>query len=362
MNLLLYLSMAAVGYIGTLHELLYGRTNKGLLFATVSLFILTVCSRIGYCTIGDDLFTYIDYFQQPGEIYFEPGYLFVTDIINVLLGSAPEVLVVTVSMWIVCFFALACLICTWFDDQYESYNSEIFCTCYLNSMLFFMVLYWGCFFAAETLRVGMAISLLYCSCALMINKKVLYAILLSLVAVLFHYSSAFFTLCLILMFFLKNISKTQYLCWFFILFAVDVVVGLLHSVSLPGIDQLFEMMSNIDMLVHYTSYEDRDRLVYMNTQYFTYHILGFLLIFGNLDDERYNKVVSIYFIGLTLGTVFQSIEVGIRIQWLFLSMIVFAFYYYLRDEKYSFIVKNTFIGLYAIVQQIMLLRVLGWHV
>ena len=363
MNLLLYIAMSVAGYLGTLHELLFERTNKSLFSITVLLFILSACSRIGYSPADDDLSIYINLFQHPDEIYFEPGYIFVSDVIRFLLGSAPSVLVVTVCLWIVCFFVSALLICIWFYDRDESFFQKVLCASYLNTMLFVMILYWGCFFAAETLRVGMAISLLYCSCALAINNKVIFSVLLSLIAALFHLSCMLFTIGLVIMFVLKNLNmeQKQFLIWFFVMVAFDVIVGVFRIVSLPAFDDMFEIMSQIEMLTHFTSYRGEENEGYMNTQYITYHLLGLLMIWGNLDDKRFNKIVILYYIGLSIGTIFQFMDVVIRIQWLFLAMIVFAFYYFIKDDRYSFWLKNSVISFYAIVQMVMLLRVLGWH-
>ena len=66
----------------------------------------------------------------------------------------------------------------------------------------------------------------------------------------------------------------------FVMVAFDVIVGVFRIVSLPAFDDMFEIMSQIEMLTHFTSYRGEENEGYMNTQYITYHLLGLLMIWG----------------------------------------------------------------------------------
>ena len=86
------------------------------------------------------------------------------------------------------------------------------------------------------------------------------------------------------------------------------------------------------------------------------------MLWGNLEDKRYNRAVMLYFIGLSLGTLFQTTIIVMRIQWMFLPMVVFVLYYYLRDNQQEEVKKQIVLVSYCFIQSIMALRYLGWHV
>jgi hypothetical protein len=86
------------------------------------------------------------------------------------------------------------------------------------------------------------------------------------------------------------------------------------------------------------------------------------MLFGNLNNSQYNRTVMFYFVGLTIGCFFQSAIIVMRVQWLFLTMIVLVVYFFLKDGKFSLEVKLLTIGGYFLIQSVMALRVLGWHV
>lgn len=362
MNLFFYLLMVASGFIGTLHELLYKRTNYYLLGSVLVLYVITMCSRIGFSDPEkSDLNSYLEFFEDAEETYFELGYLFITNIARNIFGKSPYVLISTVDIWIIAFVMLA----AWLSgrqfkhviDREEDDDVFFYPTCFF----FIFSLYWGSHFGSETLRIGMATSLLYCSCALAVNSKMLSAFIIALVTVLFHTSAIVFAIFVLVLYIVPNLNLKWFSFVFTVLLILDVLLNIFNSYSIPYVSQLFEMMSEIDEMTHYAAYSTQEASSYFDTQYLTYHILGFAMLFGDLSDSRYNKAVQFYYVGLAFGTFFQSILVVMRLQWLFLAMVVLVLYYFVINDRYSLPVRLSVLSVFSVIQQIMLLRVLGWH-
>ncbi len=358
MNLILYLFMAVTSYLGALHEMLFGRTNRWLFITAIIAFVLTACSRIGYDYDYSDLNMYLHYFMSDEEAYFEPGYVFFTDIIKFIFGYNSYALIASVSVWVVAFVTLSTLICT---RIFPPNDQEADCG-YQSSFLFIVILYWGCCFACEGLRNGMTIPVLFCVSACAICKKYVWAILISLFATLLHYSVVLLIPGVLLLALFETIEKKIFYYWFFVLLFLDVLNGFIFTFDNPLLSEIFNFIDSIEELSHYNSYEGEKSTGYFTTQYITYHVFGLLALKGNMENERYNRAVFLYFIGLSLGTIFQSFIIAIRLQWLYLSMIVFVLYFYIKDNSRPLFEKHTVICSYALIESIMVLRFLGWHI
>ncbi len=358
MSLELYIFMAVIGYLAALHEIMFRRTNWWLLGMTIIVFVMTVCSRLGYEYDYSDLSDYLHYFMEENDSYFEPGYVFVTDIIRFLFGDYPVLLITFVAIWVVSFVLLSAKLTTKRLEE-NSFREILF---FPSCLIFVFILYWGCSFACEILRNGMAISLLFCSAVLAINNKYLWAFLICLSALLFHYTAVIFLLGLLFLVIVDKLEKQTYYCWFAILVIMDLFIGFFISFEIPVVNDLFNMIDELEMLSHYESYagEDIDGS-YFSTQYITYHLLGLLMLEGDLKDKSYNRAVLLFYVGLSLGTMFQTTRFVTRIQFPYLAMVVLVLYYYLVNHGRSFWEKQVVLCSYALIQSVMVLRYLGWH-
>ena len=358
MNLVLYLSMVVAGYLGALYEQMFNRSSKWLLGTTVVLFVLTACSRLGYSYAYSDLTEYIHYFLDDNDVYFEPGYVFLTDSIKFVFGDEPLVLIGFIALWVVAAVLLSDLICTrqygW-DDQ-EEVNF------YPSTLILVVILYWGCSFACEGLRNGLAISLLFCASSLAINEREGYATLICLSALLFHYSVILFLPGILALWIIKQFNRDVYIYWFVVLIVLDIIMATVITFQIPFVSDIFNLMGEIEMLSHYDNYNNEDAGSYFSTQYVTYHLFGLLMLLGDLNDKKYNRAVMLYYIGLTLGTLFSTSIIVMRIQWLYLSMVVFVLYYFLRDQKWDLWKKQSVLVSYMLIESVMVLRYLGWHI
>lgn len=359
MSLILYLAMASTGVLGCVHEHIYGYTSKWLLWLTGIMFVLTSCSRIDHCYDYSDLTHYVNYFLDDNDAYFEPGYVFITDAIKFLIGYYPIVLVAFIAIWGFGAYYLAEMVCSRYASSYD----ENFFTSYPSTFILLLILYWGCCFACEGLRNGLAIPMLLCSAAYLINEKYWQALLISVLALLFHFSALIFILGIPVLAIIKTLSKNSYIYWFGALIFLDILIGLVVAFEIPVVTDLFNLIGQFEQLSHYDNYVGEEVESYFSTQYLTYHLLGLLMLWGDFEDKSYNRAVMLYYIGLSLGTLFQTTIIVMRIQWLYLPMVVFALYYYFRnDERRLPEEKIMVIAGYGIVQSIMVLRYLGWYV
>ena len=358
MNLFLYVMMVGTGGFGCAYEMLFGKTNRWLLFSTGFLFVLTACSRIGNAFDYSDLVQYILYFMEDNDAYFEPGYVFLTDVIKWTVGYHPVALVAFISLWVFMLALLSETICS----RYMGIDEEMECSYYPSTFFLLIIVYWGCCFSCEVLRNGLAIPLIFCAAAFLINEKYWMALLITAFAVLFHYSSVIFIPGIIIMAAIRELKKDWFLYWFFTLIVLDIVISFFFSFAIPIVSGLFDMMEELEELSHFNAYKNAEVEGYFTTQYITYHAFGLLMLLGNLEDKRYNSAVMLYFIGLSLGTLFQTTIIVMRIQWMFLPMVVFVLYYYLRDNQQEEVKKQIVLVSYCFIQSIMALRYLGWHV
>lgn len=358
MNLVLYLAMVVAGYLGALYEQMFNRSSKWLLGTTIILFVLTACSRLGYSYSYSDLTEYVHYFLDDNDVYFEPGYVFLTDSIKFIFGDEPLVLISFIALWVVAAVLLSDLICTrqygW-DDQREV-------SLYPSTLILVVILYWGCSFACEGLRNGLAISLLFCASSLAINGREGYATLICLSALLFHYSVFLFLPGILVLWMIKQLSRDVYVSWFVILILLDIIIATLFTFQIPYVSDIFDLLGEIEMLSRFDKYNNEVAGSYFSTQYVTYHLFGLLMLLGDLNDKKYNRAVMIYYIGLTLGTLFSTSIIVMRIQWLYLSMVVFVLYYFLRDQKWELWKRQSVLASYMLIESVMVLRYLGWHV
>lgn len=357
--------MFLLGYVCTIRELSH-KQNKGvyriLFFA---LFVLTAVSRVSHSYDYSDLTNYIDYFQSGNLAYFEIGYIWLTDLIENNIGTNGAHLVSVVSIWTF-FFASLSVILNKLEDS-KSFLAIPKSVIHGNLMsgyfaqVFMFSVYWGLAYAAEGLRNGLATSLLLCSASLCISGYIAVSLIPIFIATLFHSSAIAFLIVPICFLFVKNnLTKSILLKWFIILMVFDVIM---QVTGLFNATDIFSRIVGIDLAAaeRLLVYEDSDVGNYFSTQYITYHLIGYIMLLGPLDEKRYNKSVLIFFVGLTMGSLFQTTAIVMRIQWLFLVMSIFAIYYMGQSQRVRKKTKAMVITVLSIVQAIMIIRYLGCY-
>lgn len=365
MSITFYFLMVLFGYLGMKREILDGKKSSSCLIGLLVLFICAICSRVGHGYDYSDITYYVDYFLNDNNVYFEPGYVFFIDTIKFLWGYRPLFYIASVGLWIIVFVLLSNRIGfmlsprTLLTGEIQENNNTLYS--YSCTFFFLFSLYWGCSFGCEVIRLGMAISILFCSMAFAVNEKYLYAIPFVVIAFFFQYTSLVFMSALIVLYYLKPLTKKVYIYWVICLIFGDFLFAVGLAPSLLGSSFLNQVLSFSDVFSHYEAYDNYKEgdISWLSLQYIAYYVFAFYMLAGNLDSERYNRSIMIYYIGLTFGVLLRGTDYAMRIQWIFFPSIVFALYYYIT-EGCSIAKKKLYIAsLYSIIQMAMAIRYLG---
>jgi len=345
--------MVSLGYLGVIDELKYKREKKGIIITFILLFFFMAYLRLSTKTDLGDLSGYINYFMDDDDSYFEPGYTFYTHVIKYLFGYSSHALVLGVAIWVVVFVSWASTICTKYineegQDSFPSYTNYTLC------LLFFVSIYWGSFFVLQTLRIGMAMSLLYCAAAYAINGRKVPAYVITGVAMLFHTSCILFFVGLVVLSLNKTLNSLSYLLWFIAIIFARLIFANTQLIA----SYVESIVQTHDIFVHYEEYVGYAKYgeAHFSPQTIAYHVFGLFMLKGNLNNPYFNRSVMLYYLGLTIGSFFQFTSISMRMQWIYLNMVVFSLYYFCIDRYFSHSSKIIIISGYTIIELVMLLR------
>ena len=110
-------------------------------------------------------------------------------------------------------------------------------------------------------------------------------------------------------------------------------------------------------------YINTDAGNYFTTQYITYHFFALLMLQGDFETGNRKKIALIYYMGLTFGTLLQKSVIYMRIQWVYLPVVILALYYYIKDDRtQSDRVKFGIATAYSALQTVMAVRYLGGYI
>ena len=350
-----------IGYVGMVAILHDNDIHRYFVYAFVLCFVLLAIFHIDGAAELKDLEFYIHYYIHDYDSYFEIGYVVLTRIVKSIFGRNPYVFISIIALLIFLLVVAASKICGYYlVDEKDTYMQ-------MNNMsrslilFYFVCFYWGCFFVWMTLRVGIATAMLYSATAFAINKRMLYCYLVALSAILFHSSCIVFILGISVLLFVKRMSVKQLYIWFFIVLLFRMVFGFVFPLG----KLLLSIVLNFDIFAHYFEYiigADPNSTAGVSLQDLLYFLFGFLMLKGNLSNQTYNRSVIIYYVGLTIGVIFQGSAVSMRLQWLFFAMVIFPLYYFVLDKSFSVRTKLMVVFGYAVLEQIMAIRQFGWYI
>lgn len=415
MNILLYSLFVFVGFLFVSKELTQKRSRRSYLFFLCLIFLLTICSRIGHDQEYNDLNFYITYFLNDDDKYFEPGYVVFVTFVKLLFGYNPYALIFFVGLFEILFLYLAYKILLSGSRYYDTkginrngygvftanngrINTEqavskeivplkrntaqtirlvirrrdirgkgvvsVRVRNYGFITLFFVyALYWGSSFGCEVIRLGMALCILSCSIAAILTKRPLLALLFFPLAFSFQYTSL--GLIVAVFFFMVFKEPSVRTLWFILLLGMLIdqcfVSGILTT-SL-GDHLLGKVLSIGDIFSHYDSYSGLESSSSTRSlQYWAYHLFGVLMLFGNLSDHRFNRAVTIYIMGLFVGSLFNGSVFSMRLQWLFLPVIIFVLFFFLKDSRFPIKTRLSVLFFYSVIEVVMAIRYLGCYV
>lgn len=352
--------MAIAGYIGTRYEIVNKKTNKYIYYGVVLLFGLIACLRITQVKDLGDMGHYITYFVYDIDTYFEIGYVYLTKFIKLIFGYSPYGLLIFICVWNVIFLYIASLICRKYEmEKCSGYLFSFKDTGYCQALFFFAMLYWGAFFTWETIRVGLSVSLLFCSTACLIYKKKEYSIVFAVIACLFHTTSIIFLLGIIPLLYIDKLGKK----WLAIWFVVILLLRFAFNNIIPISSYVSYVISSDNVFEHYENYDINKKAIGgFSLQDIMYHLFGLAMLLGNEKNNQYMRSVFIYYVGLFIGALFVGISGSMRLQSLFYAMIIFVLYFFILERRYKLSTKMWMISLYATTQIVMTLRQFGWYI
>lgn len=361
MNLLIFSLFLLIGFYASHMNMKGKKTSTFIKLLFVLSFILCGISRVGHSKDYSDLTYYVDYFENDVTTYFEPGYLFFTEIIKVLFGSNGTYLVFCVGVLVA---SIICYCCYILESKYEKAKMQNTLTkskgemFFIFSFMFFV--YWGLAFEAERIRIGIATTFLVLSTAMCFCKYRYTPYIYSIAAIFFQYTTIIYLPIVWLLqrdFVLPN--KRVYIIWLILLLIIDFLVINFNIFNSLFIFHYLEML-DIDQVGHYMEYESEGKGIY-SLQYLWYHITPFLLFGGDFRDKDFNKGVLLYFIGLTLSTMLQTIPAGHRVADMFEIMIIFPLLFEFVSNSISMAKYKFVFSFYILMQAIMCARYLSIH-
>lgn len=351
--------MVFVGYFGSYLDIYRKKGRRLALLLVIILFILTVFSRINHSFEDSDLTHYLEYYGRDYDAYFEFGYLYFSKLVKNLFGDSPYYLILSVIFVnLMMLFATERILSKYsypkkIKDE-ESSHPVIILTIFVVST--------GLMYCGEGLRPGLSMIFITFVAANAVVGRFYIAFLFLIIATLFHTQAFVFSFGLILLYFVKVLDRNKFYLWISCIIIVDISLGFLHLFDFSFFDRVFLLLSDYDNFARYDAYYGEESPSYFNTQYLTRNLIGLLLLKGNLNNCTYNRSVILYFIGLSIGSIFQDSIVGIRFIGIFTNSFLIAFYCFMRDAKYPTNLKMYILILHIGYNGTRLLRILGWYV
>lgn len=360
MNVFLIFLVFFVSVLGSLLEIKNKKNYIVVYCVVVVLFILLSISRVDNSAYFSDLTSYVRYFRENNDQSFEFGYVTLTKIVRFLFGANPIYLITVITLIQVVLVTITNLI-------YKASSSNKSNVYYFNTIFLIYFVYWGTVFSTELLRSGLAITSSFFALILLLRKKVFLSTLLFIISISFHYQQIIFIIFLLSFYKLANFIKLNrqfFLIWLLFILFVDILIYISELNLIVFFSDLFisafRPFPTFDSISTRLEIYSSLTIVYRNffsTQYVFYRLVAFILVLI-YNDNNYSRIAfSLYFIGLTLSSIFQYFIVFGRIQNLFTPMIILIFITWIRNNNVT-ITKFLFILFYSFIQLIMMYRYL----
>lgn len=293
---------------------------RNLLFLTIIICISFVSANRG--DFGTDTKNYIDFYKSVDStvhnLLFEPGFIWYSKFLSFLGFNVKQYL------FICSFISLF--------SAYVAFN-KVGVGCGIAFMLFSLTYILSLQFGQ--IRQGLSIGFFLLSLAnvnLGLKRR---AILFSLLAVLFHYSSiiAVFSL----LFFNKlKIRKMVLFCilsFSFVFFDVTFLMQMLLS-KIQGLNFVFIKLSNYSAEGRFEKigFSSIHIIYLLNTVLFYYYFK----VISKSESFNYNSICSLYFLGVGLNFIFNSFPYLIRATYFLLVMEYIIVAYIVSNSKYKF--------------------------
>lgn len=372
MNLILVCMMFLVGMIGSFLEIFKKKSYLIIQWLFILLFVLCILSRTKFDYKYTDFTIYVKSFITGNNLYFEEGYVKYCELIKKIFGNNGKAFILfnACFMMIILSCAIRILNVGINGGGINKFGIKDFVfkslsTNYISSVLFAFTAYWGCVFAGMTIRQGLGITISILAFSFILVDKKIAGLILLLLSTQFHNSMYIIIPVVFLMLILKKYPSRKFFCWWILLLILsDIIINMTSIFSLDFFTNILNKYSNFLPVTRFFIYSgNQSEINYFSTQYIFYHVMAILMLCMDFKDIFVCKSVFLYYIGLTLGTIFSKTIIVMRMEWVFLPMIIFSIYFYIRDNEYiSNQVKFISLSGFALLQMIMALRLLGVYI
>lgn len=372
MNLILVCMMFLVGMIGSFLEIFKKKSYLIIQWLFVFLYVLCILSRVGHSATYSDFTTYLRTFVAENNLYFESGYVTYCDFIRRIFGNSEKIFAIVNACFIsiIIYSAVRVLNIGIEGNCIKKFGIKKYIfnrqpVNYVSSMLLVFTAYWGFAFAGEGIRQGIGITIAILAFAFIMVDKVLVGLVLIIVSIQFHNSMYIVLPVLLLMLLIRKYPSRKFFLWWIILLIVsDFIINMTPLLNIDFLNNIFNKYRDSTLVTRFFIYSNtKFEINYFSTQYIFYHLLAILMLGLDFNNKFVCKSVFLYYIGLSFGTIFSKTIIVMRIEWVFLPMIFFSIYFFLRDnEQISKNNKFVFLSGYALLQVIMALRYLGMYV
>lgn len=327
MNIIIFSFFIIYSLLGIKKETISQKNTRIFYYGYFLLFIICGLTRIGNSPEYSDLTNYVFYFNNDRAVYFEPGYLWLTQVIKDYFGGSPYTLITIIgSIIVLCiYFSTEIIKNGEYNNKYNNRGSFR----YGFTLIAIYLTYWGLAFEAERLRIGIATSLFILSFIAILYGKNLISLFLICIAVTFQYTITITIPILLLAKFSEKsknflaLKRKSFLIWYIILVGLRIGLYLVGSVG-PVVYFLGSIQNIIGLteMNHYDSYVSQifEGGGGISLKELFYYVCGYFMIRKEVHNTKYKIIVFVYFLGLSLSVFLIGFSAGHRISDIFISV------------------------------------------
>lgn len=213
-------------------------------------------------------------------------------------------------------------------DEFAIYNN--FPQKYLELFLLLFLPFYGLYYWGIVLRGGLAMSFATYSLFLLLNEKKRKAIMMAILAILFHQTAVLFFIGLM---FCKLLLRIK-VKWYWILMSVLLVIylsGLNEIVFSYVIGYIQTFIYSHELGRVYISYSGKVKVAGISLKVLFYFMIGYMcLFFYKFISPKMERLFSLYFLGLIIAVFFSEITAISRLSEFFLIS-----YFYILISIYA---------------------------
>lgn len=290
-------------------------------------------------TITQDTIPYIDAFNSVSTNYlyksaqdtpqgFELGYTVVMQISKIIFGDSYKVFffIVVIINYFLLYIAYKKLC------KIINVRGQLLITlfCLYTS-------YFGIYYNGIVLRAGLAISLLICASALLLDKKYILAFCMLWLSIKMHDSAILGILPIAILLFKINFSKISYRILLIVLLIIHVFqlnISFMYKI-LPSMTSFVMTHNSMQVFRSYLLNFSITEGISLKLIFFI--LIGYMFTIFKIDTDEltFKKYVNVYYFGLLIAVIFSGLDVFSRISDFCLVFYTIIMVLYLSKSKLS---------------------------